>query len=84
MVQLWGRFSRRTPVGCYLNIITYRPVPLIMGFVGVRTIDIGIPQLAMHSIREMCGVGDVTHGVNLMDAFFTEFPNVDAAIVPAD
>ncbi|SPQ93309.1 aspartyl aminopeptidase [Plasmodiophora brassicae] len=58
--------------------------PILASNTGVRTIDIGIPQLAMHSIREMCGVGDVTHGVNLMDAFFTEFPNVDAAIVPAD
>ena len=29
-------------------------------------VDIGIPQLSMHSIREMCGVVDVEHLVNLL------------------
>ena len=31
-----------------------------------RLSDIGLPQLSMHSIREMCGVADVEHMINLI------------------
>jgi aspartyl aminopeptidase len=48
--------------------------------IGMRTIDIGIPQLSMHSIREICGVDDVEHGVRLLKAFFEEYPAIDAAM----
>jgi aspartyl aminopeptidase len=40
--------------------------PIISGGTGIRTVDIGNPQLSMHSIREMCGIADVTHAVNLL------------------
>jgi len=36
---------------------------------GVEAIDIGIPQLSMHSAREMCGALDPLHLVSLMNAF---------------
>jgi len=39
--------------------------PILASECGMRTIDVGIAQLAMHSIREMCGTVDVTHSVNL-------------------
>lgn len=32
--------------------------------------DIGSPQLAMHSIREMCGILDVEHSLNLFSVSF--------------
>jgi len=35
--------------------------PIMASKAGMRTIDIGAPQLAMHSIREMCGVIDLLH-----------------------
>jgi aspartyl aminopeptidase len=47
---------------------------------GIRTVDIGNPQLSMHSIREMCGVEDTTHCINLLKAFFEEFVELDKTI----
>jgi aspartyl aminopeptidase len=34
--------------------------PLTAGQLGIATVDVGVPQLAMHSIRELCGVHDAT------------------------
>lgn len=54
--------------------------PILSSGLGVRTVDIGNPQLSMHSIREMCGVEDTTHCINLMKAFFEEFVELDKTI----
>jgi len=54
--------------------------PILSASLGVRTVDIGNPQLSMHSIREMCGVEDTTHCINLMKAFFEEFPALNQLI----
>jgi aspartyl aminopeptidase len=43
--------------------------PIIAGKLGIKTADIGIPQFAMHSIREMCGVCDLEY----YRRFFEEF-----------
>jgi len=50
--------------------------PILSTF-GVRTIDVGNPQLSMHSIREICAVDDVSHAVNLFKGFFDEVTLLD-------
>ncbi|GAB65896.1 aspartyl aminopeptidase [Plasmodium cynomolgi strain B] len=45
-------------------------------------IDIGIPQLAMHSIREIAAVRDVYYLVKGILAFYTYYSHVHASCVP--
>ena len=47
--------------------------PILASGLGVRTVDVGAPQLAMHSIREMCGVADVAHAYDHLRAFYEDF-----------
>lgn len=54
--------------------------PILAAKAGVRTIDLGAPQLSMHSIREMGAVEDLSHSVKLFDAFFKEFPLLDVKL----
>ena len=54
--------------------------PLISKETGIRTIDMGCPQLSMHSIRETMGVCDLTNGLALFKAFFEHFGEVDASV----
>ncbi|XVE56617.1 hypothetical protein DITRI_Ditri04bG0025300 [Diplodiscus trichospermus] len=54
--------------------------PILASGVGIRTIDVGAPQLSMHSIREMCAVDDVKHSYEHFKAFFQEFSDLDTNI----
>ncbi|KAJ1650737.1 hypothetical protein IWQ61_008531 [Dispira simplex] len=54
--------------------------PILSAKLGMRTIDVGCPQLAMHSIREMAGADDVGHAIQLFNAFFKEFGVLDKMI----
>jgi len=54
--------------------------PLISSSTGIRAIDMGCPQLSMHSIRETMGVCDLTNGLELFKAFFIHFREVDESI----
>ena len=44
--------------------------PILASSLGCRTVDVGAPQLSMHSIREMCGVDDIGHSYRHFLAFF--------------
>jgi len=43
----------------------------------LRTADVGVPQLSMHSVREMCGVHDVDNAVKLFSAFYERFGEIE-------
>jgi aspartyl aminopeptidase len=43
----------------------------------VRTVDIGLAQLSMHSIRETAGSSDVKHYIDLFKSFFDSFGAID-------
>ncbi|KAK3115337.1 hypothetical protein LTR53_005422 [Teratosphaeriaceae sp. CCFEE 6253] len=55
--------------------------PMLSAKLGVRTIDVGNPQLSMHSIRETAGCYDVEHGVNLFESFFAHYGELGAKVV---
>ena len=57
-------FASRNNVPCGSTI-----GPITATQLGIEAIDIGIPQLSMHSAREMCGAEDPLHLVSLMSAF---------------
>lgn len=46
--------------------------PIIATRLGIRTVDVGIPVLSMHSARELCGVHDPEHLVAAATAFLTD------------
>jgi len=55
--------------------------PILASGLGVRTVDIGNPMWAMHSIRETCGTVDVVHATRLFKKFYEsmlcDFDNVN-------
>ena len=44
--------------------------PMISSWLPMKTVDLGIPLLAMHSARELMGVEDQLHLEHLVTAFF--------------
>jgi aspartyl aminopeptidase len=55
--------------------------PMLSAKMGVRTLDLGNPQLSMHSIRETGGSGDVEHGIGLFDSFFRNYGTLEGKIL---
>jgi len=50
--------------------------PLTAKNSGIRTFDIGNPQLSMHSIRETCGPADIGYMVKLLTKFLENYPSI--------
>ncbi len=46
--------------------------PITATEVGVPTLDVGVPQFAMHSIRELAGARDPANLTRVFDAFFAD------------
>ncbi|WP_437881441.1 M18 family aminopeptidase [Pseudomonas sp. LRF_L74] len=58
-------FVVRSDMGCGSTI-----GPITASRLGVRTVDIGLPTFAMHSIRELAGSQDLAHLVKVLAAFY--------------
>lgn len=58
-------FVTRADMGCGSTI-----GPITATQLGVPTVDVGVPQWAMHSIRETAGSQDVEHLVRALTVFF--------------
>ncbi|GMI34860.1 hypothetical protein TeGR_g916 [Tetraparma gracilis] len=51
--------------------------PIISEKTGIRCMDVGMPQLAMHSCREIMGTSDLDNAVSLFVSFFETFRSLD-------
>ena len=51
--------------------------PAIAALTGIRTVDVGISSLSMHSIRETIGVADVENSIKLFSIFYKNFRALD-------
>ena len=55
--------------------------PMLSAKMGVRTLDLGNPQLSMHSIRETGGSHDVEHGIRLFESFLSNYAGLESKIL---
>ncbi|HIG42790.1 MAG: M18 family aminopeptidase [bacterium] len=60
-------FVVRTDMACGSTI-----GPLTAKEIGVKTLDVGVPTFAMHSIRELAGSDDATYLYRALQAFYTD------------
>jgi aspartyl aminopeptidase len=73
------KFVVRNDVGCGSTI-----GPMLAASTSMRTVDVGVPQLAMHSVREMCGTQDLLNSYTLLKGLFTEYSAIDATLLGTD
>lgn len=60
-------FCVRQDTGCGSTI-----GPISAANTGIQTVDVGIAQLSMHSIRESCGTHDILSSIHLLNALLRE------------
>lgn len=72
-------FVVRQDMGCGSTI-----GPIVATRLGMRTVDVGLPQLSMHSCREMCGTDDTEHGAKFFTYMYGRFASLDATMEHCD
>lgn len=65
-------FVVRNDMGCGSTI-----GPILASGVGIRTVDCGIAQLSMHSVREVCAKEDIDIAYRHFKAFYENFSTID-------
>lgn len=50
--------------------------PISSALLGVRTVDVGVPMLAMHSARETAGAYDHDHMIAALGRFYADGPSI--------
>lgn len=55
--------------------------PMLSAKLGARTLDLGNPQLSMHSCRETGGADDVHHAIRLFSSFFEHYSALEKTIL---
>jgi aspartyl aminopeptidase len=63
----YQKYSHRTDIPCGSTI-----GPMTSAKLGIRTVDVGNPMWAMHSIRESAGVKDHNYMINVLRCFFAD------------
>lgn len=62
----WQKYSHRSDLPCGSTI-----GPMTAAKLGIRTVDVGCPMWAMHSVRESAGVLDHAYMTRVMKRFFS-------------
>ncbi|CAF9917650.1 MAG: hypothetical protein ALECFALPRED_000307 [Alectoria fallacina] len=55
--------------------------PMLSASLGMRTLDLGNPQLSMHSIRETGGIYDVDYAIKLFESFFVHYTELGGSVI---
>ena len=55
--------------------------PMLSACLGTRTLDLGNPQLSMHSIRETGGIYDVDYAIKLFESFFVHYTELGGSFI---
>jgi aspartyl aminopeptidase len=71
----WQTFVSRNNMPCGSTI-----GPITATRLGIDTVDVGVPQLSMHSARELCGARDPVHLADGLTAFLST--DVACAVMP--
>lgn len=54
--------------------------PIMATRLGVKSIDVGAPMIAMHSIKEMAGVLDIHDYLRMFTGFFKHFESINHSL----